>query len=118
MGRAQRLGRGVRIVDRDLPERPLPGERGSQFVRGVGDESALCLEGVVQPGEQGVERVAEFLELVVGSGEGEALVQVGGRDVADGGGDRAQRAQNPSGHRPTQGDRDDRHAGQGDARLQ
>jgi hypothetical protein len=60
-------------------------------VRGVRHELALGLEGLLQAAEQGVEGVAELLELVVGSGQGEAPVQVRGRDVLDPGRDRAQR---------------------------
>jgi len=54
-------------------------------VGGVGDESALAVEGVVEALEHDVEGVGQLLELVVWAVEGEAFVQaaVGGWGVGD-----------------------------------
>ena len=101
-----------------LEQGALPGQRGAQLVGGVGDETPLGVERGLQPGEQVVEGVAEFLELVVGSGQGQALVQAAGGDPPGGGGDRAQRAQHPSGDEPAESDGGDRDDGQGDAGLE
>ena len=48
---------------------------GAELVGGVGDELALGLERGLEPGEQAVEGVPEFLELVVGALEREAFIQ-------------------------------------------
>ena len=66
--------------------------------------------------EEIVEGVAELLELVVGSLEGETFVQVAGRDRARRRGDRAQTAQDATRDDPAKRDRDDRHDGQCDQR--
>ncbi len=59
---------GVGVVERDLQERPLGSEGGTQFVGGVGDEVTLRLERPVEPPEQVVEGVPELLELVLRAG--------------------------------------------------
>ena len=56
----------------------------------------------LEPSEQVVERVAELLELVVGSGQREPLMKVAGRDRPRGRGDLAQRAQHPPGDEPAE----------------
>ena len=70
---AQRFHGGARIGQGDLADDPLAGQRGAQFVRGVGNELALGPERCFQPREQPVEGVAEFLELVVRAAQGQAL---------------------------------------------
>ena len=90
-------GFGHRHVERG----PHSGERRAQLVRGVGDELALERERAVESVEQLIEGVCEFLELVVGAGEVQTLVQVGGGDLPGGRRDRAQRPQEPPGHQPT-----------------
>ncbi len=96
-------GGGGRVGEGDLEQGALAGQRGPQLVRGVGGESPLSLEGGLQPREQAVEGVSEFLELVVRSVQGQPLVQAAGGDPAGGGGDRAQRAQHPAGQQPADG---------------
>ena len=91
---------GVGVGEGDLEQRSLAGEGGPQFVRGVGHEVALGLEGRFEPPEEVVEGPAEFGELVVGTVEAEASMQVGGGDLLGGGGDRAQRSQEPTGEPP------------------
>ena len=86
-------------------------------MRGVGDESPLGFEGSLQPAEQLVEGVAELVKLVVGSLERESLVQVGGGDLAGGGGHRAQRAQHAPRDQPAERGGDGGHDRQGDDRL-
>ena len=98
-GLAQVVDGRVGVGERDLDQRALERERGAQLVRGVRDELALRVEGGFEPLEQSVEGVAELLELVVGTVEGEAPVQVARRDLARGVGDRAQRAQRAAGDR-------------------
>ena len=108
-------GGGGRVGEGDLEQGAFPGQRGAQLVRGVGGEAPLGVERGLQPREQAVEGVGEFLELVVGSVQGQPLVQAAGGDPPGGGGDRAQRAQHPAGDEPADrggGHRDDR---QGDA---
>ena len=105
-----RPGFGHRHVERG----PHSGERCAQLVRGVGDELALERERALEPVEQLVEGVCELLELVVGAGEVQALVQVGGGDLPGGCRDRAQRPQEPPGHQPTDREREPGHDRQGD----
>jgi hypothetical protein len=66
-------------------------------VRGAGDELALEGEGAIEAVEQLVEGVGELLELVVGAGEMESLMQIGGGDLPGGRGDRTQRSQEAAG---------------------
>ena len=68
----------------------------------------------LQPGQQPVDGVGQVLSLVVGPGDGEALVQVGLRDLAGGGGDGPQ-LQHPAGHQPAGRDRDRQHDRQRDS---
>jgi hypothetical protein len=60
----------------------------------------LRLERCFETCEQVIERVAELLELVIGSREREPLVQVGGRDRPCRRGDPSQRAQHSAGGEP------------------
>src|SRR4029450_4422003 len=97
-------------VQGDLQQRPVEGQRGAQLVGGVGDEAPLAVEGVVQARQHGVEGVGQLFELVVGAGQGDALVQatVGGGGVGDapgGLGHALQGLQQAAGEQPTQGDR-------------
>ena len=59
-------GGGGRVGAGDLEQGAFPGQRRAQLVRGVGGEAPLGVERRLQPREQAVEGVAEFLELVVG----------------------------------------------------
>jgi hypothetical protein len=104
-------GGGGRVGEGDLEQGAFPGQRGAQLVRGAGGEAPLGIEGGLQPGEQAVEGVAEFLELVIGAVQGQPVVQAAGGDPPGGGGHRAQRAQHPAGDDPAYrggGHRDDR----------
>jgi hypothetical protein len=74
----------------------------------------LGVERRLQPREQLVEGVAEFLELVVGSWQGQAFVQAASGDPPGGGGDRAQRAQHAARQQPPGPDRSRGHDAQGD----
>ena len=78
-----------------LEQGAFPGQGRAQLVRGIGGEAPLGVERGLQPREQVVEGVGEFLELVVGSVQAQPLVQAAGGDPPGGGGDRAQRAQRP-----------------------
>ncbi|GAA2852224.1 hypothetical protein GCM10020220_046910 [Nonomuraea rubra] len=75
---------------------------------------ALGVEGGLQPGEQVVEGVAELGQLVGGAAEVQAPVEVPGGDDLGGGGDGAQRSQEPSGDVPAEGQGDGDQDGQGD----
>jgi hypothetical protein len=66
------------MSERDLQQRAVCGQRGAQLVRGVGHEVPLRLEGGLQAGEQAVQGVAEFLELVVRARQAEPFAQAGG----------------------------------------
>ena len=110
-------GGGGRVGEGDLEQGAFPGQRGAQLVGGASGETPLGVEGGLQPREQAVEGVGEFLELVVGSVQCQPLVQAAGGDPAGGGGDRAQRAQHPAGDEPADrggGHRDDRQGDAGD----
>jgi hypothetical protein len=107
---AQRLA-GLRVLQGDLDEGAVDGQRGAELVGGVGDEAALAVEGgAVEALQHGVEGVGEVLELVVGAVQGDALLQVAVGDPAGGGGDVLQRPQRPAGQQPAEpsgGDADD-----------
>ena len=90
---------------------PVDRQRRAQLVRGVGDEPPLPVERAVEPLEHRVERVGELLDLVVGAGQRDPLVQpaVGVRPSA------MRRAvsvircsgcSSPAGDQPAQRDRD------------
>jgi len=59
------------VAQRYLQQGAVEGERGAQFVGGVGDEVPLGGEGGFQAGQQVVEGAGEFFELIVGPGQGE-----------------------------------------------
>ena len=63
------------------------GERGAQFMGGVGGELSLLGEGGLEPGEGGVQDGGEPAEFVVGIGEIDAFGEVAGGDAAGGGAD-------------------------------
>ena len=88
-GSPQVLHGGFGVGERDLEQCPPGGERGPQFVGGVGDEVPLRLERCLQPPEQVVESLAELGELVAAAARAKPPVQVAGGDVAGGGDDRA-----------------------------
>ena len=81
---AEALGGGVGIGERDLQQRALAGERGSQLVRRVRHEASLGLEGGLEASEQVVEGAPELGELVVGTLKPETTMQVRRGDVASG----------------------------------
>jgi hypothetical protein len=116
-GRSERGVARLAVAQRDLEQGPLPRQRRAQLVRGVRDELALRPERGVQPAEQLIEGVAQLLELVVGTGHRDPLVQAAGREAARGGGDRAQRAEYPPGHQPAQSHRPHGHDGERDPGL-
>ena len=72
-----RRGGGEGVVERNLQEGALSRQGRAQLVGRVGDEVPLGLESGFEPREEAVQRVAEFLELVLGAAESEALVQAG-----------------------------------------
>ena len=117
-GFAERVGRRVGVGERDLDEGALVGEWGAQLVRGVGDELALGIEGGFEAAEEPVDGVRKLLELVVGALEREPSVQVAGRDVTGGVGDRSQGAERSPCDEPAEPDRQDRHDRQGDPGLE
>jgi hypothetical protein len=86
-------------------------------VRGVGDESSLCIECGLEPLQQPVDRVGELLEVVVSSVHSQAVVEVVFGDPAGSRRDRAQRCQDPPGHDPAEHGRDDAHNRQRDPGL-
>ncbi len=84
---------------------------------GTGHEVPLRSERRLQPGEQPVKGVGEFLELVVWPGQGEPLVQAGRGDPLRGPGDGAQRPEHPAGHQPAERERERGHHDQREAGL-
>ncbi len=74
----------------------------------------LRLERGLKTREQIVEGVAQLPELLVGVVEGEAFVQVGGRDPAGGRRNRPDRPQHPAGDEPAEQYREHGDDGQGD----
>ena len=114
---AQRVGRRIGIVERDLGDGAGACERRPQLVRGVRDELALGGERRLEAPEQLVERVRELAELVVGAFEREATVQAVRRDLPRALVDRAQRAQHPARGEPADADREGGHDREGEARL-
>ena len=101
-GGSEPIGARVRVGERDLDQRALERQRGAELVCGVCDEAALGGERALQPREQLVDRVAELLELVVGTGERQPLVQIARRDRPGRGRHLAQRAQDPPGREPAE----------------
>ena len=114
-GATPRDGRRAGVVERDLEDGALGGQRGAQLVGGVGDEVPLGLEGGFEPREETVEGVPEFLELVLRAVEGQAFVQAGRGDPPGRAGDGADGPQHPAGDEPggQQGERG--HDGQRDS---
>lgn len=92
-------------------------ERGPQFVRGVGDEAPLGAEGRFEAGEEPVDGVAEALQLVVGAGEREALVQVALGDLTGGGGHDPERSEDSARDEPAEQHGHADHGDQDDARA-
>ena len=117
VGRAQRGEVRVRVGERDLDQGSLARQRRAQLVRGVGDELALRLERSVEPPEQVIEGVPEFLELVLRAIEGQALVQAGGGDPSGRAGDGPDRSQHPAGDEPASEEGEYGHDRQRDSRL-
>ena len=63
--RPEFLGLGVGVGEHDIEIRADDGERVPELMAGLGDEVALVLERLVEPGEHVVEGVRELLQLVV-----------------------------------------------------
>jgi hypothetical protein len=85
-------------------------------VCGVGHEPALAGEGPVEAGQHVIEGVCQFLELVVGPVEADALAEMLLRGSPGGSGERVEREQDPPSRRPPQDaghDRGDAQAGEG-----
>ena len=78
------------------------GERGAQFMGGVGDEPLLALEGGLEPVEHLVEGLGEFVEFVAGTAQRDPRRQVVFRGGAGGRGDPVHGAQRPSGGDPAE----------------
>jgi hypothetical protein len=117
VGREQRGEVRVRVGERDLDQGSLAGQRRAQLVRGVGDKLTLRLERSVEPRKQVIEGVPEFLELVLGAVEGQALVQTGGGDPSGRAGDGPDRSQHPAGNQPAGQDGEYGHDRQSDSRV-
>ena len=101
-GGSERVEGDVGVGQSYLEEGLAEHERGAQFVGGVGDEASLGVERRFEAGEQPVDGVAEILELVVGAGEREALVQVALGDLTGGGGHDPQRSQDSTRDEPAE----------------
>ena len=86
-------------------------------MRGVGDESPLSLERSVEPPEEVIECVPEFLQFALRAVEGEALVQAGRGDPPRRAGDRSDRAQHPAGNEPAGKESEHTHGGQSNCRV-
>ena len=57
-------------------------DRRAQFVRGIGDEAALALEGIFQPVEQVIEGDGELAEFVALIRYAKTIVEIRGADGA------------------------------------
>ena len=101
-GRAQGIGVGVGVGEGDFEEGSQTREGGAQLVGGVGDEVPLGVEGGFKAGEEVVEDVAQFGQLVGGLAEVEALVEVPGGDGPGGGGDGPQGPEEAAGDEPAE----------------
>jgi len=55
---AQVAGRAVGVAQHDVDRRAHDGERGAQFMRGVGDEPLLALERGLEPARKGLSTTA------------------------------------------------------------
>src|ERR1700722_403026 len=110
------VDRRVGIVEGHLEKGALKRQWRSELVGSVRDEVSLGFEGGVETSKQIVERVTEFPQLILGTLECEALVQVGRGDLASRSSDRANRTQHPARDEPA-GDRGEhRDDGERDAR--
>ena len=56
---AKRVNARVGVGERDLDQGALERERGAEFMGGVGDELALCVEGCLESFEERVEGVVQ-----------------------------------------------------------
>ena len=116
-GQRDRLRRGrLGFGQRHVEGRAHRGQRGTQLVRGVGDEPALGVEGDLQPLQQAVDGVTELLELVLRAVQAEPLVQAVLGDALGRRGHLPDRPQRPPGYQPAERDRYHGHDGQGDQR--
>jgi hypothetical protein len=104
----------ARLGQRDVDGGAHDGQRGTQLVRGVRDEAALGGERAVEAFQHVVERIGEFLELVLGAAQGQPLSQVLVRSAASGLGDGPDRPKHPAGDEPAQCAGDHGHHAQAD----
>jgi hypothetical protein len=88
---------GEHGVDVGLDDR----ERVAQLVRGVVQQPALRVEGVVEPGQHSVHCGRESAQFVVGSVQPDPAGQVAGADLLSGGRDPGHRPQGPAGQPPS-----------------
>ena len=58
-------GVAVQIIAGDVEKRLRDGQRGAQFMGGVGCESLLFGDVCFEPREHGIEGIGEFTELIV-----------------------------------------------------
>ena len=114
---AQVAGRAVRVAQHDVDGGAHDGERGAQFMGGVGDEPLLALERGLKPAEHLVERLGQLAQFVAGTGRRDPRRQVVFGRGAGGRGDLVHRAQRPPGEDPAEdrGEGDDH--GQRDQRV-
>ncbi len=116
MGRASEVKFDL-VGQRDLDQGSLAGQWRAQLVRGVGDEVTLRFERSVEPPEQVIEGIPEFLELVLRAVEGQALMQTGGGDPSGRAGDGPDGSQHPAGNEPADQEGEYGHDRQGDSRV-
>jgi hypothetical protein len=96
---AQRRRVGVRVGERDLDQRPLDGQRGTQFVGGVGDEAALGGIDGIEPGVETGQRGGQVGELLVAAEFAVCGQPIGGGALGRGG-ELPERSQRPPGQCP------------------
>ncbi|WXF91703.1 hypothetical protein WDV91_02780 [Curtobacterium flaccumfaciens pv. flaccumfaciens] len=97
--RSDLRGVGV-VVQADLHRRALHRQGRPEFVGRLGDEPALALERGLQAGQQVVDGAREPPELVVGTVQRDALVQVRRRDAVRGRGDPVDGPEDPAADEP------------------
>ena len=102
---AQRRHRGSRVGEGYLEQRPLRRQRGTELVRRVRDEIALRCERRLEPCQKVVESGAQLVQLVVGTVDGEAPVQVARRDLPRRRRDLTERSEGAAGEHPSERDR-------------
>ena len=109
-------GHRFRLGHRHVHAGPHGGQRRAQLVRRVRDETPLRGERALQPLQQAVDGVGEILQLVLGAGHGQPLMQVVLGDPLGGRRHLPQRAQHPARDNPAEHERHDGHDAQRDGR--